>query len=59
MNIDPAKAAAPLGKLVPNPKAKLREQFHEVMRGGRQTAGNIHRLSAESRYDCNHFFGLS
>ena len=32
MNIGKAKAARPLGKLVPNPKARLREQFHEVAR---------------------------
>ena len=32
MNIGTAKAARPLGKLVPNPKARLREQFHEVAR---------------------------
>lgn len=30
MNIEPRKAA--LGKLIPNPKAKLRDQFHEVAR---------------------------
>jgi integron integrase len=32
MNIGNAKAARPLGKLVPNPKARLRDQFHEVAR---------------------------
>jgi integron integrase len=32
VNIGKAKAARPLGKLVPNPKARLREQFHEVAR---------------------------
>lgn len=32
MNIESAKTARPLGKLVPNPKAKLRDQFHEVAR---------------------------
>ena len=32
MNINPAKAAVVVGKLVPNPKARLREQFHEVAR---------------------------
>ncbi len=32
MNIEPAKAARRLGALVPNPKAKLRDQFHEVAR---------------------------
>lgn len=32
MNIGAAKTAVPLGRLVPNPKARLREQFHEVAR---------------------------
>lgn len=32
VNIEPAKTARPLGKLVPNPKAKLQDQFHEVAR---------------------------
>jgi len=32
MNIEPGKTASRLGKLVPNPKAKLRDQFHEVAR---------------------------
>ena len=32
MNINPAKAAVVVGKLVPNPKGRLREQFHEVAR---------------------------
>lgn len=32
MNIEPGKAAGRLGKLVPNPKAKLKDQFHEVAR---------------------------
>ena len=32
MNIEPAKTALRLGKLVPNPKAWLQEQFHEVAR---------------------------
>jgi hypothetical protein len=32
MNIEPAKAARRLGALVTNPKAKLRDQFHEVAR---------------------------
>lgn len=32
MNIDPGKTAGSRTKLVPNPKAKLREQFHEVAR---------------------------
>jgi integron integrase len=32
VNIEPAKTAVPLGRLVPNPKARLRDQFHEVAR---------------------------
>jgi len=32
INIEPAKTALRLGKLVPNPKTRLREQFHEVAR---------------------------
>src|ERR1041384_3610177 len=32
MNIEPGKTAGRLGKLLPNPKAKLRDQFHEVCR---------------------------
>ena len=32
MNIETGKTAVPAGKLVPNPKAKLRDQFHEVAR---------------------------
>lgn len=32
MNIESAKTARSLGKLTPNPKAKLRDQFHEVAR---------------------------
>ena len=32
MNIERGKTAVPFGKLIPNPKARLREQFHEVMR---------------------------
>ena len=32
MNIEPGNTARRLGQLVPNPKAKLREQFHEVCR---------------------------
>ena len=32
MNIESAKAAVPLGRLVPNAKARLRDQFHEVAR---------------------------
>jgi hypothetical protein len=32
MNIKSAKTARSLGKLIPNPKAKLRDQFHEVAR---------------------------
>ena len=32
MNIGPTKGARPLGKLVPNPKARLQDQFHEVAR---------------------------
>jgi len=32
MNIESAKGAGRLGKLVPNPKARLRDQFHEVCR---------------------------
>ena len=34
-NIEPGKAAEPgqpVERLVPNPKAKLRDQFHEVCR---------------------------
>ena len=32
MNIEPTKAARSFGKLIPNPKARLQEQFHEVCR---------------------------
>jgi len=32
MNIEPAKTTRQMGRLIPNPKLKLREQFHEVMR---------------------------
>ena len=32
MNIETGKAARFRSKLVPNPKAKLRDQFHEVAR---------------------------
>ena len=32
MNIESGKAARRLGTLVPNPNAKLRDQFHEVCR---------------------------
>ena len=32
MNIETAKTADRFGKLIPNPKAKLKEQFHEVAR---------------------------
>lgn len=32
MNIEPGKTARRLGTLVPNPKARLRDQFHEVCR---------------------------
>ena len=32
MTIESANAAKRLGKLVPNPKARLQEQFHEVAR---------------------------
>ena len=32
MNIEPGKTARRLGTLIPNPKAKLRDQFHEVCR---------------------------
>src|ERR1035437_5231249 len=32
MNIEPGKTAGPRAKLIPNPKLRLREQFHEVMR---------------------------
>ena len=32
MNIGPTKGARPLCKLVPNPKARLQDQFHEVAR---------------------------
>ena len=32
MNIEPGNTATPRGKLIPNPKSKLKEQFHEVMR---------------------------
>ena len=32
MNIEPRKAAVWQAGLIPNPKAKLRDQFHEVMR---------------------------
>jgi integron integrase len=32
MTIESVKTARPLGKLVPNPKARLRDQFHEVCR---------------------------
>ena len=32
MNMEPGNTARPLGKLVPNPKARLRDQFHEVCR---------------------------
>lgn len=48
MNIEPGKAASAsiefrrdkdrLGKLVPNPKAKLKDQFHEVARSGFSTS---------------------
>ncbi|MFM2294128.1 MAG: hypothetical protein RLZZ350_541 [Verrucomicrobiota bacterium] len=30
MNIEPTKTAVLLGKLIPNPNAKLCEQFHAV-----------------------------
>ena len=32
MNMDPIKTTGRRAKLIPNPKLKLREQFHEVMR---------------------------
>ena len=32
MNIEPGKTAGGGGQLIPNPKLKLQEQFHEVMR---------------------------
>ena len=32
MNTEPGKTAGRFGKLVPNPKAKLQDQFHEVCR---------------------------
>jgi len=32
MNIEPRKAAVWQVRLIPNPKAKLRDQFHEAMR---------------------------
>ena len=32
MNIEPGKTARRLGSLIPNPKARLRDQFHEVCR---------------------------
>ena len=32
MNMEPAKTTRPRERLIPNPKLKLREQFHEVMR---------------------------
>jgi integron integrase len=32
MNIEPGNTARRLAKLIPNPKLRLREQFHEVMR---------------------------
>ena len=32
MNIEPGKTAGGGGKFIPNPKLKLQEQFHEVMR---------------------------
>ena len=32
MNIETGITARRLGKLVPNPNAKLKEQFHEVAR---------------------------
>ncbi|MCC6823851.1 MAG: integron integrase [Verrucomicrobia subdivision 3 bacterium] len=32
MNIEPGKTARRLGTLIPNPKARLRDQFHEVCR---------------------------
>ena len=32
MNIEPGKTARRLGTLVPNPHARLRDQFHEVCR---------------------------
>ena len=32
MNMESAKTTGRLSKLIPNPKLKLREQFHEVMR---------------------------
>lgn len=32
MNIESGKTARRLGTLIPNPKAKLRDQFHEVCR---------------------------
>jgi hypothetical protein len=32
MNMEPGNTARRLGSLIPNPKLKLREQFHEVMR---------------------------
>ncbi len=32
MNIEPGKTAAWQAGLIPNPKLKLRDQFHEVMR---------------------------
>jgi hypothetical protein len=32
MNIEPGKTAGGGGKFIPNPRLKLQEQFHEVMR---------------------------
>jgi hypothetical protein len=32
MNVETEKTARRLGALVPNPKAKLRDQFHQVAR---------------------------
>ena len=32
MNIEPANTTRSRERLIPNPKLKLREQFHEVMR---------------------------